>query len=89
MPDQKQEVVAKIARLVAEEFKGDYRLAFSFYDSNQDNRISKDELTRLLVDADIGSRLTRWAYIRGIVDALDTDNDGHISYREFADAVGQ
>jgi Ca2+-binding EF-hand superfamily protein len=85
---KKQEVIDKIARLVSEEFNGDYKAAFNHYDESKDDKISSEELTRLLVDAEIGSRLTRWAYIREIVDELDKDEDGLITWGEFVDALG-
>jgi hypothetical protein len=43
--------------------------------------ISKDELKALLSDAGIGSGLTRWA--SGIIEVVDRDGDGGISWAEF------
>jgi Ca2+-binding EF-hand superfamily protein len=80
---QKQELTGKVSRLVADRFGGDYGRAFAHYDSNQDGRISKDELGALLSDAGIGNWLTRGAWTAGIIAALDADRDGTISAAEF------
>jgi hypothetical protein len=45
--------------------------------------IGKDELKALLSDAGIGSGLTRWAWANGIMEAVDKDGDGNISWAEF------
>ena len=82
----KLEVEKKVSALVAARFGGDYRAAFSHYDSDTDGTIRKDELKVLLADAGIGSGLTRWAWASGILDELDKDGDGGISWAEF-DAV--
>ena len=82
----KLEVEEKVSALVAIRFGGDYRAAFAHYDTDGDGAIRKDELRILLADAGIGSGLTRWAWASGILDELDTDSDGGISWAEF-DAV--
>lgn len=84
--ENKREVEEKVSALVASRFGGDYRAAFAHYDSDGDGAIRKDELKLLLADAGIGSGLTRWAWASGILDELDTDGDGGISWAEF-DAV--
>lgn len=84
----KREVEEKVSALVVSRFGGDYRAAFAHYDADRDGAIGKDELTTLLSDAGIGSGLTRWAWAKGILEELDTDGDGGISWAEF-DAVFQ
>ena len=80
----KQELREKVAALVAGRFGGHFRTAFAHYDSNNDGLISKDELKALLGDAGVGSSWTRWAWAAGIIEELDTDGDGLISWLEFA-----
>lgn len=86
--DQRRELVQKVSALVAARFGGDYQAAFKRYDADGNGTISKDELKSLLAAAGIGSGLTRWAWANGIIDELDTDGDGAISWAEF-DAVFQ
>lgn len=80
----KQELRDKVAALVGARFGGDYRAAFGHYDGNNDRTISKDELKALLGDAGVGSSWTRWAWAAGIIEELDADGDGLISWPEFA-----
>lgn len=56
---------------------------FNRYDSDHDGKIDKSELTRLLKDVDIGNTFTRGAWVRGILDKLDSDADKAISWDEF------
>ena len=82
--ENKQELRNQLTALVAERFAGDSRAAFAHNDSNHDGLISKDELKALLGDAEVGSGWTRWAWTAGIIEELDTDGDGLISWPEFA-----
>jgi Ca2+-binding EF-hand superfamily protein len=84
---QKRELEEKLLALVAARFGGDRRAAFSYYDADRDERINKDELKGMLVDAGVGNGLTRWAWAKGIIDELDKSGDGTISWDEFAAAL--
>ncbi len=81
--DRKAELIDKVTNLVVTGFAGDYKAAFAQYDANTDGLISRDELDKLLVDADVGNRFTRPAWITGVLDAMDADKDGFISWDEF------
>lgn len=81
---KEEEVINGIQKLVESQYSGDYRKAFDAYDSNKDGTLSSDELTGVLVDADIGSRFSRWLYVRGIIKELDMLNtNGSIEWEEF------
>jgi Ca2+-binding EF-hand superfamily protein len=82
----KHELRVKMDALVGANFGGDYRAAFGHYDINRDGAISMQELTTLLVDAGVGSGWTRWAWVAGIIEELDANADGVISWPEFAAA---
>lgn len=84
---QKKELIDKTTRLVNMRFGGDFERAFRHYDSNQDGRINRDELSNLLSDANVGGWLTRGAWVRGVIDALDKDADAAISAAEFQSAM--
>ena len=60
---------------------------FGRYDKDGDGRIDKPELTKLLTDIDIGNRLTRGTWAKGIIDRLDANLDSTISWEEFRDVV--
>ena len=80
---EKQQVEEKVAALVEAKFGGDYQKAFEHYDSNHDGKVSKDELMTLLQEAGIGNFLTRSTWAAGVIEQLDTDGDGRISWPEF------
>ena len=89
--ENKRELRDRVSALVGDRFGGDYRAAFGHYDADHDGAISKDELKALLADAGVGSSWTRWAWADGIIEELDANGDGVISWPEFAaafDAAG-
>ncbi len=86
---QKEELIAKIGSLVNSHYNGDYAAAFSHYDSNQDGKINKSELLKLLEDAGIGDWFTRGLWASGIMTVLDTDNDGKIELPELLACLGK
>jgi Ca2+-binding EF-hand superfamily protein len=81
--EQRQEIDHKVTDLVKARFGGDYRAAFAHYDADGNGTIDNDELKAPLSDAGIGSGLTRWAWAKGIMGAVDTSGDGSISWEEF------
>jgi len=80
----KEELRGKVSALVAARFGGHHRAAFAHYDANHDGLINKDELKTLLGEAGVGSSWTRWAWAAGIIEELDANRDGLISWPEFA-----
>ena len=64
------------------------RKLFDRYDADHDGKIDKQELGRLLKDVDIGNSFTRGAWVRGILDKVDTNADKSISWDEFQTVVG-
>lgn len=86
MGAEEEELTKKIRRLVKEKFKGDFRKGFDHYDSidGQDLKIGPSALEQLLADAKIGNFLTRTLWVEGVLKALDKDQDGAISWNEFA-----
>jgi Ca2+-binding EF-hand superfamily protein len=88
---EQEELVEKIQRLLGKKY-GDttvesMRKLFDEYDRDKDGKISPDELERLLKDAEIGNGLTRGAWVRGVVGALDQNGDKKIDWKEFTDAL--
>jgi len=81
--ENRREIDEKVTTLVTTRFGGDYRAAFAHYDADGNGTIDKDELKALLSDAGIGSGLTRWAWAKGVMGAVDTNGDGAISWAEF------
>lgn len=83
MGDAKQDAIDKLQLFVAENYGGSYEAAFRSYDKDGDSKISSVELASLLYDAEIGSRLTRGIYVRQVIDHVDSDGDGKVSWAEF------
>lgn len=85
----RQEVIGKVAALVANRYGGDFHKAFDFY-AKGTGTVRESEVINLLEHAGVGSglgaRLVRYAAAGEIIDTLDTDGDGAIQWGEF-DAV--
>jgi hypothetical protein len=79
--EQRKELEEKVTTLVATRLRGDYRAAFGHYDADGDGKIGPGELKTLLADAVIGSGLTRWAWAKGIMKAVDTPRFHHCPSR--------
>jgi hypothetical protein len=85
MSDAKKELVEKVTQLVGQRFGGDWARAFEHYSgaSGTSGLIGRDEVMKLLEEADIGNRFTRGAWTSGIIEQLDQDADRRISWEEF------
>ena len=88
---EQEELVAKIKKLLTKTY-GDasvesMKKLFDAYDKNGDQRIDAGELEQLLKDADVGNGITRGAWVKGVIAALDTNSDKTIDWNEFSDAV--
>jgi Ca2+-binding EF-hand superfamily protein len=81
---EKQQLEDRVAALVQAKYGGDYQKAFQHYDSDQDGKIGKDELLTLLQGAGVGNVFTRSTWVAGVIEELDKDGDGRISWAEFA-----
>ncbi len=81
MADKKElELIGKVQGLVAERFEGNYKSAFDHYGDG--GRMDEDGLERLLKDAGVGNFATRGSWTAAIVEKLDGDRDGFISFAE-------
>lgn len=85
MNSQRDDLIDKVTALVRSDFAGSWQLAWDYFDVNRDDRMSKVELTSLLVKAKIGNRMTRILWCTEIVNELDKDGDGMVSRDEFFD----
>lgn len=88
---EQEELVEKIQKLLKKKY-GDssienMRKLFDEYDRDKDQKISADELERLLKDADVGNGLTRGAWVKGVIGALDKNSDKKIDWDEFTAAI--
>jgi Ca2+-binding EF-hand superfamily protein len=92
MATEQEQLVAGIGSYLQTHFGdrsvGSMRKLFDRYDADRDGRIGKQELTQLLKDIDIGNTFTRGAWVRGIIDKVDTNADKSISWEEFQTVVG-
>lgn len=92
MANEQQQLVDGIGTYLQQNF-GDkspasMRKLFDRYDVDHDGKITKPELTQLLKDIDIGNSFTRGAWVKGIIDKLDTNTDKAISWEEFQTVAG-
>jgi Ca2+-binding EF-hand superfamily protein len=88
---EQEELVEKIQKLLKKKY-GDssienMRKLFDEYDRDKDQKISPDELEKLLKDAEVGNALTRGAWVKGVIGALDTNSDKKIDWDEFTAAI--
>jgi hypothetical protein len=77
---REQELVTKVRALVSNRFSGDYKSAFDYYAGG--SRMDEDGLERLLKDAGVGNFATRGTWTAAIMERLDGDRDGFISFGE-------
>lgn len=81
----KRELRTKVKKLVYDKFEGKYKKAFDYYDklSKKDGKVDRDSLKQLLKDANVGNFVTRAGWVKAIINDMDTDKDGAISWGEF------
>jgi len=77
---REQELVRKVQALVVKRFAGNYKTAFEHYAGG--SLMDEDGLEGLLKDAGVGNFATRGTWVRAILDKLDEDRDGYISFPE-------
>lgn len=83
MDERRDEVIRKVNAYVKATFAGQYKAAFEDFDRNNDGKINHNELVEFLKACEVGNKLTRGAYARGVMDAMDADKDGEITWEEF------
>lgn len=93
MSDPAKEVATKIQALLKKRYGSDtpqmQKLMFQSYDKNQDDRITDEELARLLSDAGIGNGFTRSMWVSGVMEKLNQDKDSGISWDEYERALSK
>jgi Ca2+-binding EF-hand superfamily protein len=93
MGNEQQELVDKVRALMVKNYGSDdeasLRKLFDAYDSDHDGKIGKKELEALLKDAGIGNGLTRGAWVKGVIGALDENDDNLIDWAELSKALSR
>ena len=88
---EQEELVEKVQKLVRKKYGEanveNMRKLFDEYDRDKDQKISPEELEKLLKDADIGNGFTRGAWVKGVIGALDQNADKKIDWDEFTAAI--
>ena len=85
MSSEKQELVRKVQALVRQRFSGSYEQAFRHYAraKNDPASVNGEELKLLLADARVGNSFTRGMWVDGIIEQVDGNRNGTISWTEF------
>lgn len=63
------------------------RMMFNEYDTSRDGKIGRQELERLLSDARVGNTITRGMWVSGVIEKMDGDGDGQITWQEYERAI--
>ena len=87
MASTKEKILNKIQILITNHYSTPER-AFNFFDKDGDGKLTKNEIVRLLKQAEISG------FIRGIVstklvEGYDKDKDGLINWEEFKMAIDE
>lgn len=83
--EQIRELKDKISKLVNDKYSGDWYRAFTHYAALNGSSalVDRKDLLELLEDAKVGNMFTRGAWADGIIEELDENKDGSISWGEF------
>ena len=86
---EEQELSQKINALADKRYYGQHDVAtikklFLSYDGDGDGKLLKDELSKMLSDADIGNFVTRGFWVDGIFEKLDkSPKDDALTWEEY------
>ena len=79
-----KELQDKVSSYVDAKFDGDYRKGFDHFDRDDDGALNRSELYRVLEACDVGNFFTRSAWIDGILERCDANENSLLSWTEFA-----
>ncbi|MCZ7680754.1 MAG: EF-hand domain-containing protein [Sandaracinaceae bacterium] len=86
-----RELARKIEALLMRKFGSTsspaMRMMFDEYDTSRDGKIGRAELERLLTDARVGNTITRRMWVNGVIEKMDGDRDGQITWQEYERAI--
>ncbi|WP_178988251.1 EF-hand domain-containing protein [Winogradskyella schleiferi] len=83
----KETILNKIQILITNHFKTPEE-AFAFFDKDGDGKLSKDEIAKLLKQAEI-SGFVRGLISRKLIEGYDKDGDQLINWAEFKLAIDE
>ncbi len=81
--DERAELIAKVTEYVDTVHSGDWESAFDAADRDNDGRINTSEVNDVLRHSGVGNFLTRSTWSRKVMEEVDSDCDGYISFDEF------
>ena len=88
LSDDEKELFTKLSKLVKAQYQGNPQAAFMAY-AGSDGLMSSGELEALLSAADVGYPWTRSKWAEKIMEKVDKNQDGQISWDEYYQAVTQ
>lgn len=81
----KKEIFKKLRILITQSFN-DPKLAFDFFDKNQDGELTKSELKTLIKEAEVNKFLSGMVASK-LIDGLDVDETKSLNWQEFKKAT--
>lgn len=78
-------LIEKINTYVKNDYNGDYSSALSKFDTNGDDMLDSDELWYALTAMDVGSYMTRSAWVKGIMDYFGEESSPSVALAELLD----
>lgn len=82
----KKEVIDSIKAYVKKSYGGNYQEAFDAFAKNT-GKVNREAVVNLLWYANVGWSVTRGLIADKIIEELDKDGDGLISWKEFNEAL--
>lgn len=80
---ERDKLIRDVCQMVKTVHGGDWVAAFAVYDKDRDGSINGNELNDVLRYSGVGNFLTRGAFVRECMKAVDADENGKISWVEF------
>ncbi len=69
--NHRKQLVNSLKKYVETHHKGDYIVAFKYFDKNKDNHIDRLELNLALKQIGVGNMFTRTRWVNGIMNLMD------------------
>ena len=79
----RESIISDVTAYVVRVHGGDWRAAFDAEDTDRDGVLTSDDIIRILGKAGVGYRLTRGVIATQVLQEMDFNQDGGVSFDEF------